>query len=200
MSMNILVAGATGGTGQILAQKILEAGHVPIALVRDGSDTSDLPAGTKERQGDLSDLPSDICNQINVVIFAAGSGGQTGQEMTDQIDRDGAKHLIDLACQEGVTRFVMLSSFGADQAEPEGDLAHYLQAKHDADAHLMASGLTYAILRPVALTDDGDRGAPILGPSVDPKGTASRTDVAKMLAEAAIHGVLDGQAVNMQSA
>ena len=200
MSMNILVAGATGGTGQILTRKILEAGHIPIAHVRESSDRSKLPAGTKERQADLTDLPGDICNRIDAVVFAAGSGGKTGPEMTDKIDRDGAKHLIDLSQQEGVTRFVMLSSFGADQANPEGDLAHYLKAKHDADAHLMACDLTHAILRPVALTDDGDHGTPILGASVDPNGTASRTDVAKLLCEAAIHGVLDGQAVDMQSA
>ena len=200
MSMNILVAGATGATGQILTHKIMEAGHSPVALVRESSNTSVLPRGTRQRVGDLTDLPSDTCALIDVVVFAAGSGGKTGPEMTDKIDRDGAKHLIDLAKAEGVTRFVMLSSFGADQPDPKGDLAHYLRAKHEADDYLQASGLIYAILRPVALTEDAEGDAPILGDAVDPKGKAARADVAQVLSEAAIKGTLDQRVVEMQSA
>ena len=120
--------------------------------------------------------------------------------MTDKVDRDGAMRLIDIAAKAKVTRFVMLSSIGADQSDPSGDLAHYLQAKHDADEHLKASGLTYAIIRPVALTDDGRSENIVLGDDVDPQGKASRADVADVLATAAISGEYDGQALNMQSA
>jgi len=137
---------------------------------------------------------------MDAVIFAAGSGGDTGPEMTDQVDRDGAKRLIDLSRDARVTRFVMLSSVGADQSDPTGDLAHYLKAKHEADEHLRASGLTYAILRPVALTDDGRGAEVILGEDVDKSAKASRADVAHVLAEAAITGRFDGMAQDMQSA
>ncbi len=116
------------------------------------------------------------------------------------MDRDGARRLTDLARDAGVTRSVMLSSVGADQTDPTGELAHYLKAKHEADERLMASGLTYAILRPVALTNDG-RGADVtLGEAVDTSATASRADVAHVLAEAATTGRFDGMAQNMQSA
>ena len=84
----------------------------------------------------------------------AGSGGSAGPEMPDKVDRDGAKRLIDLARDAGVKRFVMLSSVGADHSDPTGELAHYLKAWHVADEHLTASELTYAIVRPVALTSD----------------------------------------------
>ena len=152
MTMNILVAGATGKTGRQVLQALIDQGHKPTALVRESSDTSDLPHDVDLRNGDLTDLPSDVCDKMDVVIFAAGSGGATSAEMTDKVDRDGAKKLVDLAARSGVKRFVMLSSVGADQTTPPGELAHYLKAKHEADAHLKASGLTYAILRPVALT------------------------------------------------
>ena len=200
MSMNILVAGATGTTGLQLVQDLIDQGYTPTALVRESSDTSYLPKGVSLRQGDLTDLQSGVCDGMDAVIFAAGSGGSTGPEMTDKVDRDGAKRLVDLAVEAGVSRFVMLSSVGADQSNPEGKLAHYLKAKHDADEHLKASGLTYAILRPVALTNDGRSENVILGDDVDKSAKASRADVAHVLAEAATTGRFDGKALNMQSA
>ena len=199
MSMNILIAGATGKTGLHLVHELLDKGHKPTALVREGSDTSKLPDGVSLRAGDLTDLPSDVCEGMDAVIFAAGSGGSTGPEMTDKVDRDGAKRLVDIGKDAGVSRFVMLSSVGADQENPEGKLAHYLKAKHEADEHLKASGLKYAILRPVALTNEGRSASVILGQDVDKSAKASRTDVACLLAEAVITGCYDGMAVNMQS-
>ena len=199
MSMNILVAGATGKTGLHLVQNLIDQGHSPTALVRESSDTSDLPKGTKVRTGDLTDLADGVCKGMDVVVFAAGSGGKTGPEMTDKVDRDGAKRLTDLAASAGVKRFVMLSSVGADQENPSGDLAHYLSAKHEADMHLKSSGLNYAIVRPVALTNDARGEHVILGDKVDKKAKASRRDVADVLATAAITGSYDGMALDMQS-
>jgi uncharacterized protein YbjT (DUF2867 family) len=200
MSMNILVAGATGKTGQLLVQYLIEQGHKPTALVRESSDTRSLPKGADLRQGDLTDLKTGVCDGMDAVIFAAGSGGNTGPEMTKKVDRDGAMRLIDLAQQSGVKRFVMLSSVGADQANPTGDLAPYLNAKHAADEYLKASGVTYSILRPVALTNNGRSTDVILGEDVDKSAKASRADVAYVLAEAATTGRYDGMAQNMQSA
>ena len=199
MTKTILIAGATGKTGAILTRDLLDKGHRVIALVRDSSDTSDLPERVDLRNADLTDLQPGVCDGADVVIFAAGSGGSTGPEMTDKVDRDGAMRLIDLARDAGVERFVMLSSIGADQADPSGDLAHYLKAKHDADEHLMASGLTYAILRPVSLTDAGRSGDVILADSVDKGAKVSRADVAAVLADAAT-GAHDGTVLEMQAA
>ena len=200
MTKSILIAGATGKTGQILTRNLLDQGHSVTALVRESSDTSVLPEATNLRNGDLTDLQAGVCEGADVVIFAAGSGGSTGPEMTDKVDREGAMRLVDLSKDAGVERFVMLSSIGADQSDPSGDLAHYLKAKHDADEHLKASGITYAILRPVALTDGDRSDEVILGDNVDKSAEASRADVAAVLGKAATTGDLDGQALNMQSA
>lgn len=200
MSMNILVAGATGKTGQQVVRYLIDQGHRPTALVRESSDTRSLPEGTELRKGDLADLKAGVCEGMEAVVFAAGSGGATGPEMTEKVDRDGAKRLIDLAQEAGVKRFVMLSSIGADQANPEGDIAPYLKAKHEADEYLKASGLTYSILRPVALTNTERSGEVLLGKGVDKTAEASRADVADVLAEAATTGRYDGMAQDMQSA
>lgn len=200
MSMNILVAGATGKTGQHLVRLLIDQGHKPTALVRKSSDTRSLPQGIDLRQGDLTALETGICDGMDVVIFAAGSGATTGPEMTKKVDRDGAKRLIDLALESGVKRFVMLSSIGADQSNPTGDMAPYLNAKHEADEYLKASGVTYSILRPVALTNIGRGTDVILGEDVDKSAKASRADVAHVLVEAATTGCYDGMAQDMQSA
>lgn len=183
--MKILVAGSTGNTGARLVKELCERGHDTVALVRASSDTEKLPSAATLRQGDLTDLDDDVAKGCDVVIFAAGSGGDTSAEMTDKVDRDGAIDLIDIAERSDVRRFVMLSSIGADDPDPQGDLAHYLKAKHAADEHLKQSSLEYAILRPVALTDDGPTGSVKLGDDVDPKGKAARGDVAQLLADAA---------------
>lgn len=200
MSMNILVAGATGKTGLHLVQELIDLGQKPTALVRDSSDTSALPEGIDLRKGDLTNLQDGLCDGMDAVIFAAGSGGSTGPEMTDKVDRDGAKRLINQARDAGVTRFVMLSSVGADQSDPTGEMAHYLKAKHEADEHLKASGMTYFILRPVALNNDGRSVRVTLGDEVDISAQASRADVAHVLAEAAMSGRFDGMVHLMQSA
>ena len=88
--MNILVAGATGKTGIRVTEQLREQGHTPIALVRDSSDTSALASDVVLRKGDLTNLTADACEGCDAVIFAAGSGGSTGPEMTDKVDRDGA--------------------------------------------------------------------------------------------------------------
>lgn len=198
--MNILVAGATGKTGQRLTYQLLENGHHPIALVRDSSDTSDLPNGVELRKGDLTDLQPGVCDGCDAVVFAAGSGADTGQDMTEKVDRDGAKRLVDLAKDANVTRFVMLSSVGAGNPDPDSKLGPYLMAKHEADEHLKASGLDFAILRPVALTDaDGARDI-VYGDAVDVQGEAARGDVAFALAQAVDDPEWRGKTLLMASA
>lgn len=174
-------------------------GHAPIALVRESSDTGALPDDVALRRGDLTDLESGVCDDCDAVIFAAGSGGSTGPEMTDKVDRDGAKRLIDLAAEAGVSRFVMLSSVGAEDPDPDSELGHYLQAKHEADEHLKASGLSYAIVRPVSLTDDDGSRDMRFGDQVNPQGKAARGDVAAVLADAVEDEAWTGKALLMQS-
>jgi len=197
--MQILVAGSTGNTGLRLVRELKSRGHDPIALVRSSSDTTGLPDEVEQREGDLTDLASDVTAGCEVVVFAAGAGGGSSDEMTDKVDRDGAKRLIDLSVAGDVRRFVMLSSIGAGDPDPQGDLAHYLKAKHAADEHLKASDLEFSILRPVALTD-ADGGSNIrLGDNVDPAGEAARGDVARLLADAAESPAWVGKVLRMES-
>ncbi|WP_273145823.1 SDR family oxidoreductase [Oceanicaulis alexandrii] len=180
--MRILIAGATGHTGRALTRKIQQSGGTPVALVRESSDVSVLPEGVETRTGDLTALPEDVADSMDAVIFAAGSGGDTPDALTDAIDRDGAISLIEKAKQAGVQRFVMLSTVGADQPErgPEA-LRNYLKAKGDADAYLETAGIDFTIVRPVALTHETGAGQIEVSAGHVSGESISREDVAEVL-------------------
>jgi uncharacterized protein YbjT (DUF2867 family) len=79
----------------------------------------------------------------------------------------------------------MLSSAGSDNPEQaQEEMRHYLEAKHDADEHLKASGLTYTIVRPVALTNEQAIGKIFADEKVDHTDKSiPRADVAAVLAQ-----------------
>lgn len=197
--MRILVAGATGNTGARLVQKLTDAGHVPVAMARESSDTSVLPAGCELRMADLTDLKDDVVRDVDAVVFAAGSGGHTGKDMTDKVDRDGAIALIDAAAKAKIGRFVMLSSVGADDPSQGSDgIRHYLEAKHAADAHLQKSDMPYVIVRPISLSNEEGKGFVTLAEHVDRDGQVTRDDVAAVLSASVWQAGIEGKVFEMK--
>jgi uncharacterized protein YbjT (DUF2867 family) len=98
------------------------------------------------------------------------------------MDYGGAVKLVAAATANGIDRYVMLSSRGADPDAPgDGTFAVYLRAKGKADAELRASGLAYTIVRPGWLTDDLGTGRIRAAARVG-EGKISRDDVAAVLA------------------
>lgn len=185
--MHVLVIGAAGTTGQLVVQSLAEnIQHHVKAMVRKTDQMADMEKlGARPILADLEQDFSYAMNDVNAVVFVAGSGSSTGPEKTTAVDRDGAIKAIDLALSHGIERFVMLSSMGADRpdAGPEA-MQHYLQAKHDADAHLMKSALTYTIVRPGALTNETGSGKIEAAPQVaDRTKSISRVDVAEVLVQ-----------------
>ena len=175
--MNVLVVGATGGTGRKLVEQLKMRNHEPIAMVRDGADTSGLPVEVERRRGDVEALEQDVLKDIDAIVFAAGSGSKTGPEKTIDVDQEGAKALIDLAKAEGISRFVMLSAKGVDAPEAANEgIRHYMQAKRNADDYLVASGLD-------RLTHNAGTGRVTLADTVNPHTQVSREDVAAILAQ-----------------
>ncbi|WP_161595994.1 SDR family oxidoreductase [Flavisphingopyxis soli] len=181
--MKILVAGAAGAVGNMLVSDLVEAGHEVTGLVHSQDKISCVEqAGGRAIVADVTapDTLAQPLSNMDVVIFAAGSGGKA----VEAVDRDGAINLIDAAVNEGVDRFVMLSSMSADTPENGPDeLKSYLEAKQAADRHLERSGLTYVIVRPAALTDEKGRGHIRVGHDLEAKDAQiTRADVAKTLA------------------
>ena len=154
--MKTLVIGASGQIGKMATQKLLEQEQQVVALVRDKSKLSDVNSPNLEVIE--QDLEGDFerafkgCEQV---IFSAGSGGNTDGDKTLLIDLWAAKKAIDYAKANSLSRFIMVSSIGADDPDAiESDLKPYLVAKHMADEHLLNSGLSYTIVRPGSLIDE----------------------------------------------
>lgn len=182
--MRVLIVGANGQIGRRLVRQMAAGTHQSHAMIRN----ADQARALQELGADevvIANLESDVqpaLDGCDAVIFTAGSGGHTGPDKTDAVDRDGAIAMIDAACKAGVERFVMVSAMGAD--EPESGppkLQHYLRAKQAADTHLRESGLRFTIVRPGGLSNEPATGHIELADALHRSGTVSRDDVAAVL-------------------
>ncbi|MRH43641.1 NAD(P)H-binding protein [Aquibacillus halophilus] len=180
--MNVLVIGANGKVGKHIIKKLQESNHQPVAMVR---DTEQVPyfeqLGVKTVLGDLEKDFSNAFYGVDGVIFAAGSGPNTGADKTIIIDQEGAIKSINYAKQFDIQRFMMLSSIKADQPEEVPEMKHYLFAKHRADEYLKSSGLNYTIVRPGGLTNEVGTGKVQMEQHIKEFGTIPREDVAATL-------------------
>ncbi|MFP4311646.1 MAG: SDR family oxidoreductase [Nitriliruptoraceae bacterium] len=183
--MSVLVVGATGGTGRLLVRELLERGRSVTALVRDPARGQPLQElGARIRVADLEGDLDGAVTGVDAVVFCAGSGSSTGPDATLRVDLHGALRIIDACVQEGVRRYVQLSSMAADdplQGPPA--IRHYLAAMHARDRLLVASGLDATIVRPGGLTDEPGTGRVRTGvPTLGERGSIPRADVAAVLA------------------
>ncbi len=179
----ILIVGATGDTGKRVIEILRNSqSFEPVAMVRKEEQKEifeDMEVKTV-----LADLEGDVehaLKGIDKVIFAAGSGSETGEDKTISVDQEGAIKIIDAAKKAKVKKFVMLSAMGADEPAKHKKLEVYLEAKKKADEYLIESGIPFSILRPGALTDDMGLAKVKLGKKLNEKGEISRDDVAFLL-------------------
>jgi uncharacterized protein YbjT (DUF2867 family) len=182
--MHVLIVGANGHIGRRLIRQMSTSPHQSRAMIRNPMQGEAL----RELGADdivVADLEGDITPALegcDAVIFTAGSGGSTGPEKTDAIDRDGAIAIIDAARKAGVNRLVMVSSMGTDAPDSgPAELQHYLRAKQAADRHLRESGLNYTIVRPGSLTDEDGTGRINVATELKRRGSVSRDDVAAVI-------------------
>ena len=185
--MNVLVIGANGHTGRHIVKELSNSSqHFVRAMIRKTEQAKEMEdLGARPIVADLEQDFSYALENVNAVIFAAGSGGSTGDDKTLAIDQDGAKKAVDYAKKMGIERFVMLSSMGADNPSSGPDaLQFYLKAKGAADAHLKESGLNFTIVRPGSLSFDDATGKIEAAVSIEDKSREiSRHDVAKVLVD-----------------
>ncbi len=184
--MDVVVAGGHGQIALQLLELLASRGDRARGLIRNSDHASDLEAIGAEAVVCDIESEDDISRHVegaDAVVFAAGAGPGSGPERKRTVDYGGAVKLIEAAQAQGVRRYVMVSSVGADDPEsaPE-QMRVYQRAKHDADAALEAAGLDHTIVRPGMLTDDPAKGTVSAGPDVG-RDEVSREDVAAVLAE-----------------
>jgi uncharacterized protein YbjT (DUF2867 family) len=183
--MNIFVAGGHGKIGLRLLRLAAQRGDQARGLIRDPGQSADLAAvGAEPAVADweAGDEITPLVAGTDAVVFAAGAGPGSGPERKRTVDYGGAVKLIEAAKANGVSRYAIVSSMGADAPEraPEA-MRPYQEAKAAADEALRDSGLDFTIVRPGMLTDDPGTGLVDAAPTLGRRGSIPRDDVAAVL-------------------
>ena len=148
----ILVVGATGQLGGLIAGRLLEQGQPVRILVRSGAASEELvTAGAEPVPGDLKDPASlrAACRGVDAVVTTANSTARGGDDTVESVDRLGNLSLVDAAVAEGVRRFVFVSSLGAGADHP----VPLLRAKWQTEQRLRDSGMAWTVLQPNLFMD-----------------------------------------------
>jgi uncharacterized protein YbjT (DUF2867 family) len=185
--MKVAIAGGHGRVALRLARLLHERADEVVSLIRNPDHTEEVRgAGAEPVVCDLESASveevAEAIDSVDAVVFAAGAGPGSGPERKETVDYGGAVKLIAAAKQNGIRRYVIVSSMGADPgAEGDDTFSVYQRAKGRADAALADSGLDHTIVRPGRLNDDPETGRVRLGERVG-RGEIPRDDVAAVLA------------------
>jgi uncharacterized protein YbjT (DUF2867 family) len=187
--MDVVIAGGHGQIALRLARLLSARGERVRSLIRNPDHAADIEDAGAEavvfdlEQGSSDELAS-VAAGADAVVFAAGAGPGSGAERKRTVDLGAAVKLIEAARGAGVRRYVMVSSIGADDPASGGEaMRPYLEAKGEADAALVDSGLDYTIVRPGVLTNDPGTSRVTAGPDVA-RAEITRDDVAAVIVAA----------------
>lgn len=186
--MRVVIAGGHGKIALILERLLAQAGHEPIAIIRNPDHRDDVDAtGASAVVLDLEEASVTEVGQVlkdaDAAVFAAGAGPGSSAARKFTVDRDAAILLTDAAEAAGVPRLVVISAINTDRFDPASDdvFQFYLRAKSEADASVRGRDLDWTIVRPGSLTNEPGTGHIMVGPSV-PGGSIPRADVAATIA------------------
>ncbi|MDH5254371.1 MAG: SDR family oxidoreductase [Gammaproteobacteria bacterium] len=188
----VLVAGATGQTGQLIVRELLAGGYEVRALVRDTAKARQVLGDRVELvQGDIKD-PATLGAAFagtDAVISAVGARGAKGPDRPEAIDYQGVRNLVDAAVTARSRQFVLVSSRSVTQ--PDNPLnrlfGNVLIWKLKGEDALRASGVPYTVVRPGGLTNGpgGDKDLVFeQGDTVSAQTTITRADVARICVQA----------------
>ncbi|WP_430592228.1 NAD(P)H-binding protein [Humidisolicoccus flavus] len=186
----VAIIGAHGQIAQILGKELVARGHEVLGAIRNGDHSSELEAlGVKPVLFDIESEDADVLAsripEADVVVFAAGAGGNSGPERKHTVDFLGSVISIGAAQKIGASKFLQISYIGVDGPAPESDDESwnaYAKAKKAADDALRASDLAWTIVRPGHLSDEPASGTVTIAESLS-TGATSRANVALVLAE-----------------
>ncbi len=112
--MKVLVIGATGGTGKLAIQLLLDAGHDVTALVRDPDTFTDKRDHLSVVKGEARDAESlEHAAQGQDAVLSAFGPRELGKSDLQEVFM---KNLVNAMQKTGVKRLVNLSAWGATPA------------------------------------------------------------------------------------
>jgi len=187
----VLVAGATGKTGQWVVKRLLHY-KIPVRIfARERQKAEALfGEGVEVVVGKIQSA-SDIVHAVegcSAVISTLGSSSYNGEASPGEVDRDGVMRLVDEAAKAGVRHFSLISSLAVTRwYHPLNLFAGVLLKKWDAEEHLRKifslENRSYTIVRPGGLKDGEPLGHHLHVDIGDRlwSGWINRSDVAELL-------------------
>ena len=187
----VFLAGASRGVGREIAQCLVQQGVKVKALLRSEAARAELEAlGITVVLGDALNLAEveqamQGAEPIQAVISTIGGLPKDGE----RADYLGNKNLIDAAKKANAQKFILVSSIGSGESvvalSPQAleTLKPVLIEKEKAEQHLIASGLTYTIVRPGGLKSEPATGNAVLTEDAKVSGMIHRADVAQLVCQ-----------------
>lgn len=207
--MTVLVTGANGFVGSHLVREVAAAGHRVVALLRPGAETHLLPMDGMRCHGDFTS-PDDARRILaetkpDAIIHAAAvvSSGRVDLEQSLAINVIATERFARLAIEEGVLRWIQISSMSANPLNK----SIYGSTKLEAERRLKQLPVKLSILRPSLVYGPEPRGifhhmvrlldrlpvVPVIG-GQEPVGVVHGADVgmaaAKALGMARVGGII----------
>lgn len=187
----VLVAGATGKTGQWVVKRLLHYA-VPVRVFsREREKAFRLFGESVEIVTGRIQSASDIANAVqgcDSVISTLGSNSYSGESSPGDVDRDGVIRLVDEAAKAGVEHFGLVSSIAVTKwYHPLNLFAGVLLKKWEAEEHLRdvfsKEKRSYTIVRPGGLKDGEPLQHKLIVDTGDRQwnGWINRADVAELL-------------------
>lgn len=155
MTPKVLVTGATGFIGRVVARVLAGRGYSLRLLIRPSKRIGRLPVqraeavvASFEDEGGIRAATAGV----DAVIHLATAEGERRRRDLFAVDVEGTRMLLAQAKASGVKRFIYLSHLGADR----GSAYPFLQAKGIAEHAIGESGIPSLILRSSLVYGAGD--------------------------------------------
>jgi uncharacterized protein YbjT (DUF2867 family) len=159
----ILVAGATGGTGQRIVHHLLQQGQSVRIFARDADKVQrlfGLAAGLEIHIGDIRDSQAvaQAVQGVTHIISAVGARSQDEDDANSAryVDYEGTQHLAKAAQQYGIQQIILVSTAGLSDSVYAESVKNrpILLWKKQAEQAVQSSGIPYTLVRPGRLLDE----------------------------------------------
>jgi uncharacterized protein YbjT (DUF2867 family) len=147
----VLVVGATGQLGSVIARKLMASGARVRALARNQEVLARLAPQAEIAAVDLRDLPklTEACRGVDQIVATANNNMGKGPTSPSRIDLSAYQNLCAAARNTGVRRLVYVSFKGVEQDAP----VDIFRIKWYIEDAIRRSGVSYVMLRPTAFMD-----------------------------------------------
>jgi uncharacterized protein YbjT (DUF2867 family) len=147
----VLVVGATGQLGRVIAQKLIGSGVTVRALARSREKLGALVPGAESAPVDLLDVPklTEACRGVEQIVATANNNMGKGPTSPTRIDLSAYQNLCAAARNAGVRRLIYVSYRGVSQDAP----VDIFRIKWYIEDAIRRSGVPHVMLRPTAFMD-----------------------------------------------